>query len=39
MSRGELYAEQVDALFCETSALNALNVEELFIQISELLSN
>lgn len=35
VSRGEQYAQQVDALFCETSALDATNVEELFIQISE----
>ena len=36
LSRGEQYAQQVNALFCETSALDATNVEELFIQISEL---
>lgn len=35
LSRGEQYAQQVNALFCETSALDATNVEELFIQISE----
>lgn len=34
-SRGEQYAQQVSALFCETSALDATNVEELFIQISK----
>ena len=34
-SRGEQYAQQVDALFCETSALNSTNVEELFIEICE----
>ena len=34
-SRGEHYAQQVNALFCETSALDATNVEELFIQISK----
>ena len=33
--KGEKYAAQVNALFCETSALNATNVEELFIQISK----
>ena len=35
--KGEEYAQKVNALFCETSALNATNVEELFIKISELL--
>ncbi len=39
LSRGEQYAQQVNALFCETSALKATNVEELFIQISEYISN
>lgn len=34
-SRGEQYAQQVDALFCETSALTAKNVEELFVKISK----
>ena len=35
LSRGEQYAQQVNALFCETSALDATNVEELFIRISK----
>ncbi len=35
-SRGEQYALQVNALFSETSALNSTNVEEMFVQISEL---
>ena len=35
-SRGEQYAAQVSAIFTETSALEATNVEELFVQISEL---
>ena len=33
--KGEKYAAQINALFCETSALDATNVEELFIQISK----
>ena len=34
--RGEQYAHEVGAIFCETSALESTNVEELFVQISEL---
>ena len=34
-SKGEQYAAQVNAIFTETSALEATNVEELFVQISE----
>ena len=34
--RGAEYAQEVDAIFMETSALNATNVEEIFVQISEL---
>jgi len=33
--RGEQYAQEVGAIFCETSALESTNVEELFVQISE----
>ncbi|XP_064393542.1 ras-related protein Rab-22A-like [Halichondria panicea] len=36
-TRGEQYAEQCKALFCETSALNATNVEQLFVKISHTL--
>jgi Ras-related protein Rab-22 len=32
--RGAEYAQEVDAIFMETSALNATNVEEIFVQIS-----
>lgn len=34
-SRGEHYAQEVNAIFCETSALDATNVEELFVKISK----
>ena len=33
--KGEKYAAQINALFCETRSLNVTNVEELFIQISK----
>ena len=37
-SKGEQYAQQVNAIFVETSALEATNVEEVFVHISELKS-
>ena len=33
--KGAEYAQEVDAIFMETSALNATNVEEIFVQISK----
>ena len=35
-TRGEQYAHEVGALFCETSALESTNVEEFFVRICEL---
>ena len=33
--QGQTYASEVNAIFAETSALTAKNVEEMFIEISE----
>ena len=33
--QGQTYASEVNAIFAETSALTARNVEEMFIEISE----
>lgn len=36
--QGQSYASEVNAIFAETSALTAKNVEEIFIEISKLIN-
>ena len=37
LEKGQTYANEVNAIFAETSALTAENVEQLFVEISEFL--